>query len=140
MATSASDLCGAATMDASSVNIHYHGTNTYPTCHQDEVIHTVINSGESFAYNVAFPADEPPGLYWYHPHIHGIAEAAVQGCSTSTIFADRVASTKNVTPDSRRCVSWGGARGGLPSSPVPVKRQRLLDGHDGAGACVVISQ
>jgi hypothetical protein len=26
--------------------------NTSPTCHQDEVIHTVINSGESFTYDV----------------------------------------------------------------------------------------
>jgi len=88
MTTSASDQCGAATMDASSVNIHYHGTNTSPTCHQDEVIHTVINSGESFTYNVAFPADEPPGLYWYHPHIHGMAEAAVQGGASGAIIVE----------------------------------------------------
>src|SRR5271167_1881203 len=40
----ASDTCGAITMTASSVNIHYHGTNTPATCHQDEVIHTMINS------------------------------------------------------------------------------------------------
>jgi len=88
MTTSASDQCGAATMDASSVNIHYHETNTSPTCHQDEVIHTVINSGESFTYNVAFPADEPPGLYWYHPHIHGMVEAAVQGGASGAIIVE----------------------------------------------------
>ena len=86
MATSASDVCGAATMDASSVNIHYHGTNTSPTCYQDDVIHTVINSGQTFTYNVAFPKDEPPGLYWYHPHIHGIAEAAVLGGASGAII------------------------------------------------------
>jgi len=86
MTTSASDQCGAAMMDASSVNIHYHGTNTSPTCHQDGVIHTVINSGKSFTYNVTFPADEPPGLYWYHPHIHGMAEAAVQGGASGAII------------------------------------------------------
>ena len=39
----------------------------------------MINSGETFQYDVQFPLDEPPGLYWYHPHIHGISEAAVQG-------------------------------------------------------------
>jgi FtsP/CotA-like multicopper oxidase with cupredoxin domain len=88
MSTSASDVCGAATMDASSVNIHYHGTNTSPKCHQDEVIHTTINSGESFTYNVAFPTNEPPGLYWYHPHIHGIAEAAVQGGASGAIVVE----------------------------------------------------
>lgn len=71
--------CGATRMTPSSVNIHYHGTNAPPLCHQDEVIHTIINSGETFRYEVHFPADEPPGLYWYHPHIHGLSNAAVQG-------------------------------------------------------------
>jgi len=71
--------CGATSMGASSMNIHYHGTNTSPTCHSDEVIKAVINSGQTFQYDILFPGDEPPGLYWYHPHIHGIAEAAVLG-------------------------------------------------------------
>jgi FtsP/CotA-like multicopper oxidase with cupredoxin domain len=78
--------CGAAAMTTTSMNIHYHGTNTSPTCHQDEVIHTIINSGQTFRYNLAFPADEPPGLYWYHPHIHGIAEPAVQGGASGAII------------------------------------------------------
>jgi len=81
--------CGAAAeMTGSSLNIHYHGTNTSPVCNQDDVLHTIINSGQSFRYEVDFPADEPPGLYWYHPHIHGIAEAAVQGGATGAIVVD----------------------------------------------------
>ncbi|MGC2224336.1 MAG: multicopper oxidase domain-containing protein [Methylocella sp.] len=67
--SSASKQCGDATMTVSSVNMHFHGTNTSPKCRSDEVIHTIINSGESFHYSVQFPRDEPPGLYWYHPHI-----------------------------------------------------------------------
>jgi len=90
MTTNAATTCGASTMNASSVNIHYHGTNTSPTCHQDEVIHTIINSGDTFTYNVAFPTDEPPGLYWYHPHIHGIAEAAVLGGASAAIVVDGI--------------------------------------------------
>ena len=35
--------CGASSMNSASLNIHYHGTNTSPTCHQDEVIKTIIN-------------------------------------------------------------------------------------------------
>jgi FtsP/CotA-like multicopper oxidase with cupredoxin domain len=31
------NACGDIAMTASSVNIHYHGTNTSPTCGQDEV-------------------------------------------------------------------------------------------------------
>ena len=90
MSTNAATVCGAATMNASSVNIHYHGTNTSPTCHQDEVIHTIINSGETFTYNVLFPGDEPPGLYWYHPHIHGIAEPAVLGGASGALIIDGI--------------------------------------------------
>src|SRR6202051_5098271 len=45
--------CGDLQATKSSVNIHYHGTNTSPTCHQDDVIRTIINSGETFQYNVA---------------------------------------------------------------------------------------
>jgi FtsP/CotA-like multicopper oxidase with cupredoxin domain len=87
--------CGATGMTGSSMNIHYHGTNTSPVCGQDEVIHTTINSGETFQYDVAFPLDEPPGLYWYHPHVHGLAEAAVQGGASGAIV---VAGLQNIQP------------------------------------------
>jgi FtsP/CotA-like multicopper oxidase with cupredoxin domain len=90
MTTNALTVCGDTTMNDSSVNIHYHGTNTPPTCHQDEVIHTLINAGETFTYDVAFPSDEPPGLYWYHPHVHGLAERTTQGGATGAIIVDGI--------------------------------------------------
>jgi FtsP/CotA-like multicopper oxidase with cupredoxin domain len=89
------DACGALTMTSTSVNIHYHGTNTSPTCHSDEVIKTLVNAGETFQYRVQFPADEPPGLYWYHPHVHGIAEPAVQGGASGAIIVEGI---ENVNP------------------------------------------
>src|SRR5205823_9012062 len=42
--------CGSNMMTGSSMNIHYHGTNTSPTCHQDVVIKTLINSVQTFQY------------------------------------------------------------------------------------------
>ena len=95
MAMSSTDQCGDSVMTATSMNIHYHGTNTSPICHQDEVIHTIINSGQSFQYNLAFPTDEPSGLYWYHPHIHGIAEAAVLGGASGAIVVEGL---ENIQP------------------------------------------
>ena len=89
--SNSSNQCGDATMTITSLNIHYHGTNTSPMCHGDQVIHTVINSGETFKYSLQFPANEPPGLYWYHPHIHGIAEAAVQGGASGAIIVGGIA-------------------------------------------------
>jgi len=86
---------GGKQMKFNSLNIHYHGTNTSPTCHQDEVIKTIINTGQTFQYNVAFPPDEPPGLYWYHPHVHGIADAAVLGGASGALVVDGI---ENVQP------------------------------------------
>jgi FtsP/CotA-like multicopper oxidase with cupredoxin domain len=88
--SSKDDACGAVTMTAASVNIHYHGTNTPPVCHQDEVIHTLVNSGQSFRYEVVFAKDEPAGLYWYHPHVHGISEPAVQGGASGAIIVEGI--------------------------------------------------
>ena len=100
--------CGAANVTSSSVNIHYHGTNTAPVCHEDEVIHTVINSGQTFRYEVHFPKNEPPGLYWYHPHIHGISTTAVQGGATGALIVEGI---ENVNP----------AVAGLPQRVIVVR-------------------
>jgi FtsP/CotA-like multicopper oxidase with cupredoxin domain len=84
--------CAASAITASAVNLHFHGTNTSPTCHQDEVIHTVINSGETFAYDVLIPQDEPPGLYWYHPHIHMHVEPSLLGGASGLIVVEGIQS------------------------------------------------
>jgi FtsP/CotA-like multicopper oxidase with cupredoxin domain len=89
--SNASNKCGAAVMTGTSVNIHFHGMNISPTCHADDVLHTLVNSGETFRYVVQIPADEPPGIYWYHPHIHGIAEAAVLGGASGAIIVEGLA-------------------------------------------------
>ena len=90
MAIASDTWCGSPTMTATSVNMHFHGTNTSPTCHSDEVIKTLVNSGQTFKYSLTFPDDEPAGLYWYHPHVHGIAEAAVQGGATGLIEVEGI--------------------------------------------------
>jgi FtsP/CotA-like multicopper oxidase with cupredoxin domain len=105
--------CGTANvMTGSSMNIHYHGTNTTPRCGGDEVIKTVINSGQTFRYELAFPTNEPPGLYWYHPHVHGIAEAAVQGGASGAIVVDGI---ENIQP----------AVAGLPQRVLMIRDQNV---------------
>jgi FtsP/CotA-like multicopper oxidase with cupredoxin domain len=82
--------CGDTSMTGSSMNIHYHGTNTTPQCHGDNVVKTLVNSGHTFQYSLQFPTNEPPGLYWYHPHVHGIAEAAVLGGGSGALIVDGI--------------------------------------------------
>ncbi|HEX4294734.1 MAG TPA: multicopper oxidase domain-containing protein [Rhizomicrobium sp.] len=88
-------VCGNADMTDTSVNMHFHGLNVTPGCHGDEVIHTLVNSGETFDYDFKVPADEPPGLYWYHPHVHGISSISVQGGGTGVIEVQGIA---NIQP------------------------------------------
>lgn len=89
-------MCKSPVMTPASVNMHFHGTNTSPKCHSDEVIRTLINSGESFEYSVHIPADEPPGLYWYHPHVHGMSSPAVQGGATGVIEVEGIAAIQPI--------------------------------------------
>ena len=76
------------TMGTNVTNIHFHGTNVAPVCGQDEVVHTLVQPGQSFDYDVQIPTNEPPGLYWYHPHPHGISEGQVQGGATGALIVE----------------------------------------------------
>ena len=93
--TAVTTSCTSATMTPASVNVHFHGTNTPSTCHQDEVITTIINSGSTFQYDLVIPLNEPPGLYWYHPHVHGISEGAVLGGASGAIIVEGL---QNINP------------------------------------------
>lgn len=87
--TSTSPVCNGS-MGTNVTNIHFHGMNIAPVCGQDEVVHTLVQSGESFDYNVTIPTTEPPGLYWYHPHPHGISEGQVQGGATGALIVQGI--------------------------------------------------
>jgi len=82
--------CGdGGNMTINSLNIHYHGMNIPPKCHQDDVIATLIQPGtQGFTYNIRIPKDEPPGLYWYHPHVHGFAEFHVNGGAAGALIVE----------------------------------------------------
>jgi FtsP/CotA-like multicopper oxidase with cupredoxin domain len=113
--TSASSACNGA-MSAAATNIHFHGMNVAPVCGQDEVVHTLIAPGQSFDYNVQIPQNEPPGLYWYHPHPHGFSEGQVQGGATGALIVEGL---QNVDP----------ALAGLPERTFVVRDQLLPAGE-----------
>src|SRR5580693_6254509 len=78
---------GAVTLD--STNVHFHGLNVPPICHQDDVIDTLIQPGSpGFKYSMQIPPTEPPGLYWYHPHVHGFTEFQVNGGAAGAIVVE----------------------------------------------------
>ena len=53
------------------INIHFHGLGSSPHAPGDDVLGTVGRPGETLHYVVHVPKNQEPGLYWYHPHIHG---------------------------------------------------------------------
>jgi FtsP/CotA-like multicopper oxidase with cupredoxin domain len=107
----------------SSMNIHYHGTNVSPACGGDNVTKTIINSGSTFQYSFTFPKNEPPGLYWYHPHIHGLAERDLLGGASGALVVDGI---QNVQP----------AVKGLRHRVLVIRDQPQLQGlAEGPGNC-----
>ncbi len=84
-------MCSQAKMTAASTNLHFHGLSIPPICHQDDVLHTVVGpSGSPFEYRFQIPDDQPPGLYWYHPHVHGFTNAQVLGGASGALIVDGI--------------------------------------------------
>ena len=82
---------GGGAMTASATNLHFHGLAIPPICHQDEVLTTsVLPSDPAYEYRVQIPANEPPGLYWYHPHIHGSTKAQVLGGASGALIVEGI--------------------------------------------------
>jgi FtsP/CotA-like multicopper oxidase with cupredoxin domain len=88
--------CNGGDITASTTNIHFHGLNIPPVCHQDDVVNTLIQPNDPpFQYSTQIPANEPPGLYWYHPHPHGYTTNQVNGGASGALI---VSGIENVKP------------------------------------------
>jgi FtsP/CotA-like multicopper oxidase with cupredoxin domain len=87
--TGKADPCESGAMTALSTNLHFHGLTLPPLCHQDEVVRTSVQPHDApFEYRFRIPADEPPGLYWYHPHIHGFSSLEVSGGASGALIVE----------------------------------------------------
>src|SRR5580704_17651002 len=83
-------ICGdTGTPTLQSTDVHFHGLNVSPVCHQDDVLTTLIQPDTpGFEFKIPIPKDEPPGLYWYHPHIHGFTEFQVNGGAAGALIVE----------------------------------------------------
>ncbi len=79
-------------------NLHFHGLNTSPKAPSDDVVNILVcpeatKGGvvSSYTYIVDIPRDEPPGLYWYHPHPHGESEFQLLAGLTGAIIIEPLA-------------------------------------------------
>ncbi len=118
--------CMGGAMGPDVTNLHFHGLNVPPTCHQDEVINTLVQPAETFDYTVQIPSDEPTGLYWYHPHPHGFSNLQALGGATGAIIVDGI---ENVVP----------AVAGLPQRVLVFRDQLLAGPRDPHGPALDLS-
>ncbi len=81
--------CNGGDILPSTTNMHFHGMNIPPVCLQDDVIYTLIQSGDPpFPYSFEVPTNDNPGMYWYHPHPHGQATTQIDGGATGALFIE----------------------------------------------------
>lgn len=64
--------------DLNSTNLHVHGLEVLPhlfnpigTSDPTAEMIVIPPEGGSLPYSFQIPDDQPPGLFWYHPHKHG---------------------------------------------------------------------
>lgn len=89
------DTCTSGFMGPLSTNLHFHGLTIPPVCHQDDVLKTSVQPGDRpFEYRFRIPEDEPPGLYWYHPHIHGFSKQQVLGGASGALIVEGIERAK----------------------------------------------
>jgi FtsP/CotA-like multicopper oxidase with cupredoxin domain len=89
------NMCAGGAMTVISTNLHFHGLTIPPSCHQDDVLKTILQPGDpTFDYRFRIPDDEPPGLYWYHPHIHGFSKAQLLGGASGALIVEGIERAK----------------------------------------------
>ena len=75
-----------------STNLHVHGLHVSPIDRGDNVFVDVPAGGGMFDFEYQIPDDHPSGLFWYHPHFHGVANRQVQrGLAGTIIIAENLA-------------------------------------------------
>ncbi len=71
-------------------NLHTHGLHVSPEGSSDNVFRR-IDAGTTADYRYEIPAGHPAGVFWYHPHHHGMAAEQVFGGLYGAIVVDDTA-------------------------------------------------
>jgi FtsP/CotA-like multicopper oxidase with cupredoxin domain len=112
---SAKEMCAGGPMTVSSTNLHFHGLMVPPVCHQDDTLRTLVEpDSPPFEYRFRIPPTQPPGLYWYHPHVHGLNKAQVLGGASGALIVEGIEKANHAVSD-------------LPERVLIIRDQELID-------------
>lgn len=72
-------------MHGDDTNFHTHGWHVDPNV--DNVFKSLaLSPGKACTYTFRVPRSQPPGTYWYHAHLHGLAQNQVGGGLGGTLI------------------------------------------------------
>lgn len=94
--------CGVGVV--SNSNLHFHGLTTSPLPGGDEIVTTNAAPGGAVDYTIAVNPDQPPGLYWYHTHPHGLSSWEVGNGMAGAIVVEGIANEVPATAGLRERV------------------------------------
>lgn len=83
------EFCGIGMISDS--NLHFHGLTTSPLPPGDDVLTTMVAPSRTFDYVVRVGRNQPPGLYWYHPHPHGLSNWELGNGMSGAIVIEGIA-------------------------------------------------
>src|SRR5690606_32337890 len=89
-------------------NEHYHGMNVSPRVNADGTVSDnvliSVESGAQASYRIHVPETHNPGLYWYHAHLHGLAEHQVMGGLSAGLIVEGILAACPELPGIRKRV------------------------------------
>lgn len=111
-------------------NLHVHGLTVSPEGTGDNVFRQVA-PGETGQYEYRLPSDHPPGVFWYHPHVHGVvADQVFGGLYGAIVVEDPSASAVAAGRDEVMVVSDTTIdNGGVSQSVSAAQRMRGREGE-----------
>ncbi len=110
--------------DFNTTNLHTHGLWVSPLGNGDNVT-LRIEPGTRFDYEIAIPADHPPGTFWYHAHVHGSTALQVSsGMAGLIIIEGGLDEARHIAGVTQRLMVF---------QQISYNQQGVIENYDGFG-------
>jgi len=114
------------------LNTHFHGLHVSPLPKADD-IYLETRFGESYDYDFQIPVDHSGGLYWYHPHVHGVVDTQIYAGLAGMLLveggAERVPALQGVRQRLLALKNVAVKDGALATGVAPADQQHTVNGQ-----------
>ena len=117
-------------------NLHTHGLHVSPAGAADNIFISVP-PGKQHAYTYRIPADHRSGMFWYHPHEHGmVASQVFGGLAGAIIVEDSLDQIPEVAASNERVLILSDPRVGTTAAVVNATMPERMQGREGDAVTV----